>query len=64
MFAIFQKKISRLFSIFKMTNEKQEKIDEQLRPLYTELQKFGQTQDWDRALKVTRKSRLNEFILF
>jgi hypothetical protein len=43
-----------------MTNEKQEKIDEQLRPLYTELQKFGQTQDWDRALKVTRKSRLKK----
>ncbi len=40
-----------------MTSEKQEKIDEQLRPLYAELQKFGQTQDWDRALKVTRKSR-------
>ena len=40
-----------------MTSEKQEKIDEQLRPLYAELQKFGQTQDWDRALKVTRKSK-------
>ena len=42
-----------------MTSEKQEKIDEQLRPLYAELQKFGQTQDWDRALKVTRKSKFN-----
>ncbi len=40
-----------------MTSEKQEKLDEQLRPLYAELQKFGQTQDWDRALKITRKSR-------
>jgi hypothetical protein len=40
-----------------MTSEKQEKIDEQLRPLYAELQKYGQTQDWDRALKVTRRSR-------
>ena len=39
-----------------MTSEKQEKIDEQLRPLYAELQKHGQTQDWDRALKVTKKS--------
>ncbi len=47
-----------------MTNEKQEKLDEQLRPLYAELQKFGQTQDWDRALKVTRKSRFNKFIWF
>jgi hypothetical protein len=39
-----------------MTSEKQEKIEEQLRPLYAELQKYGQTQDWDRALKITRKS--------
>ncbi|UJR16379.1 hypothetical protein I4U23_003282 [Adineta vaga] len=38
-----------------MANEKQEKIDEQLRPLYAELQKYSQTQDWDRALKVTKK---------
>jgi len=38
-----------------MTNEKQEKLDEQLRPLYAELQKYGQTQDWDRALKVTKR---------
>ncbi|CAF1124731.1 unnamed protein product [Adineta steineri] len=38
-----------------MTSEKQEKIDEQIRPLYAELQKYGQTQDWDRALKVTKK---------
>ncbi|CAF3366510.1 unnamed protein product [Rotaria socialis] len=38
-----------------MTSDKQEKIDEQLRPLYAELQKYGQTQDWDRALKTTRK---------
>lgn len=42
-----------------MTSEKQEKLDEQLRPLYAELQKFGQTQDWDRALKVTRKSNFS-----
>ncbi len=54
--------LSFIFAIFKMTNEKQEKLDEQLRPLYAELQKFGQTQDWDRALKVTRKSRFNKFI--
>lgn len=39
-----------------MTSDKQEKIDEQLRPLYAELQKYGQSQDWDRALKVTKKS--------
>ena len=39
-----------------MASEKQAKIDEQLRPLYAELQKYGQTQDWDRALKITRKS--------
>lgn len=42
-----------------MTNEKQEKLDEQLRPLYAELQKFGQTQDWDRALKVTKRSKIH-----
>ncbi|CAF1517510.1 unnamed protein product, partial [Didymodactylos carnosus] len=36
-------------------SEKQEKIDEQLRPLYADLQKYGQTQDWERALKVTKK---------
>lgn len=40
-----------------MSNEKQEKIDENLRQLYAELQKYGQTQDWDRALKVTRRSK-------
>jgi hypothetical protein len=45
-----------------MTSEKQEKIDEQIRPLYAELQKYGQTQDWDRALKVTRKSRFRKSI--
>jgi hypothetical protein len=45
-----------------MTSEKQEKIDEQLRPFYAELQKYAQTQDWDRALKVTRKSIFNELI--
>jgi len=42
-----------------MTNEKQEKLDEQLRPLYAELQKYGQTQDWDRALKVTKRSKIH-----
>ena len=45
-----------------MTSEKQDKIEEQLRPLYAELQKFGQTQDWDRALKVTRKSKSIRFV--
>ena len=45
-----------------MTTDKQEKLDEQLRPLYAELQKYGQTQDWDRALKTTRKSMFKESI--
>ena len=48
---------------FKMTSEKQEKIEEQIRPLYAELQKYGQTQDWDRALKVTKKSRFRKIYL-
>ncbi len=60
MFYNYKKNIS----LFKMTSEKQEKIEEQLRPLYAELQKYGQTQDWDRALKVTRKSIVKKSISF